>query len=440
MSSGASSDGRSGTSRPRLDDATPDGGGREARGGAADPGRAGADTARPSSTASTSSRGRVRRRPDRHVQDAPTGMAARRRPTLRRPDPSPRVGEHTGRIEVASAHAPVAPIGARRLPLDGVRVLDLTAWWAGPVASGMIAALGADVIHVESVGRPDGMRMTGRLYGSEGPWWERASYYLCANANKRDLTLDLTQPVGRSSCSGCVPQSDAVIENFTPRVLGNFGLTWDDVRELQPSAASSCACPRSACRVRGATTADFAQTMEQVSGLAWITGHPWDQPRIQRGPSDPNAGMHAAFALVVGLAGRDATGHGCQFEVDDGGGRAERRGRDRRSSTACTATSSSVKGTAARTSRPRACTLRGGSSSGSRCPSRPTSSGGLFARARGAGMGRRSRPRHVRRAAGAPRRARRPDRSMVRAARRRRGAPPSSSRTECPPRHPATHA
>jgi crotonobetainyl-CoA:carnitine CoA-transferase CaiB-like acyl-CoA transferase len=59
----------------------------------------------------------------------------------------------------------------------------------------------------------------------------------------------------------------------------------------------------------------FAQTMEQVTGLAWVTGHRWDQPRIQRGPSDPNAGMHAAFALIVGLAERDATGRGHHFEV-----------------------------------------------------------------------------------------------------------------------------
>jgi len=50
----------------------------------------------------------------------------------------------------------------------------------------------------------------------------------------------------------------------------------------------------------------FAQTMEQVTGMAWITGHRDDQPRIQQGPSDPNAGMHAAFALIVGLAERDA--------------------------------------------------------------------------------------------------------------------------------------
>jgi crotonobetainyl-CoA:carnitine CoA-transferase CaiB-like acyl-CoA transferase len=59
----------------------------------------------------------------------------------------------------------------------------------------------------------------------------------------------------------------------------------------------------------------FAQTMEQMTGLAWVTGYADDQPLIQRGPSDPNAGMHAAFALLVALAERDATGEGQHVEV-----------------------------------------------------------------------------------------------------------------------------
>jgi crotonobetainyl-CoA:carnitine CoA-transferase CaiB-like acyl-CoA transferase len=58
----------------------------------------------------------------------------------------------------------------------------------------------------------------------------------------------------------------------------------------------------------------FAQTMEQLSGLAWVTGHPDDQPRIPRGPCDPVAGMHAAFALIVALARRDASGSGAFVE------------------------------------------------------------------------------------------------------------------------------
>jgi crotonobetainyl-CoA:carnitine CoA-transferase CaiB-like acyl-CoA transferase len=59
----------------------------------------------------------------------------------------------------------------------------------------------------------------------------------------------------------------------------------------------------------------FAQTMEQMTGLAWVTGYPDDQPRIQRGPSDPNAGMHAAFAVFVALAEREATGEAQHLEV-----------------------------------------------------------------------------------------------------------------------------
>ena len=59
----------------------------------------------------------------------------------------------------------------------------------------------------------------------------------------------------------------------------------------------------------------FAQTMEQITGLAWLTGHADDQPRIQRGPCDPNGGLHAAFAALVGLERRDRTGAGCLVEA-----------------------------------------------------------------------------------------------------------------------------
>jgi crotonobetainyl-CoA:carnitine CoA-transferase CaiB-like acyl-CoA transferase len=253
--------------------------------------------------------------------DDPTGTFKMPRPPWRQDDrdppppaPAPRLGEHDGRIEARTPRRSASARGVHALPLDGVRVVDLTAWWAGPVAAGMIAALGADVIHVESVGRIDGMRMTGRMLGNDGPWWERASHYLCANANKRDLTLDLTQPEGRALLERLIRTSDGIIENFTPRVLANFGLTWDAIRELN----DTCILVRMPAFGLSGPWRDntgFAQTMEQVSGLAWITGHAWDQPRIQRGPSDPNAGMHAAFALVVGLAQREATGRGSHFEV-----------------------------------------------------------------------------------------------------------------------------
>ncbi|HEX7096297.1 MAG TPA: CoA transferase [Acidimicrobiales bacterium] len=230
------------------------------------------------------------------------------------PRPAPKLGEHTGAIEPRTPTRPAQPTGPRRLPLDGVRVLDLTAWWAGPVAAGTLAALGADVIHVESTTRPDGMRMTGGLLGMEGPWWERGSHFLCANTNKRGLTLDLATPKGLELLKQLITQSDAVIENFTPRVMANFGLEWPAAHELNPRCVL-VRMPAFGLSGPWRDNTGFAQTMEQVTGLAWLTGHKWDQPRIQRGPSDPNAGMHAAFALLVGLAERDATGEGCQLEV-----------------------------------------------------------------------------------------------------------------------------
>lgn len=230
------------------------------------------------------------------------------------PRPAPRLGEHSGAIEPHSSRRPAITADDPALPLAGVRVLDLTAWWAGPIAAGALAALGADVIHVESVSRMDGMRATGAGTGMEGPWWERSSHYLCSNTNKRSLTLDLGSEEGLALLRGLIAESDAVLENFSPRVLGNFGLDWEHIQALNPRCLL-VRMPAFGLSGPWRDNVGFAQTMEQVTGLAWITGHRDDQPRIQRGPSDPNAGMHAAFALIVGLFERDATGVGSLLEV-----------------------------------------------------------------------------------------------------------------------------
>lgn len=230
------------------------------------------------------------------------------------PRPAPALGEHKGRIGAHTPVRPPTPEGDVALPLAGLRVLDLTAWWAGPIAAHMIATLGADVIHVESVSRVDGMRMTGALLGMEGAWWERSTHYLCANSNKRNLTLDLTDPRGLALLKQLIGECDAIIENFTPRVMGNFGLDWSTIQSINPRCIL-IRMPAFGLSGPWRDNTGFAQTMEQVTGLAWVTGHGWDQPRIQRGPSDPNAGMHAAFALLVGLFEREATGHGHHLEV-----------------------------------------------------------------------------------------------------------------------------
>ncbi len=228
--------------------------------------------------------------------------------------PAPRQGEHTGRIEERQRVAAGPGEGAPGLPLEGLRILDLTAWWAGPAATHMLASLGAEVVHVESPKRPDGMRMVGgMLAGRRDEWWECSHFFLAANANKRGLALDLQDPRGLELMRRLVRQVDAVVDNFSPRVLEHFGLDGESFRRLNPSAIL-LRMPAFGLSGPWRDHVGFAQTMEQVTGLAWLTGHPDDQPRIQRGPCDPLAGMHAAFAFLLALGEREAKGEGVHVE------------------------------------------------------------------------------------------------------------------------------
>jgi crotonobetainyl-CoA:carnitine CoA-transferase CaiB-like acyl-CoA transferase len=227
--------------------------------------------------------------------------------------PAPVVGQHDREKPPAHGARP-APGAARRGPLEGVTVVDLTAWWAGPSATGLLAALGADVIHVESVKRMDGMRMTGGMFVGREQWWEYSGFFLSANTNKSDVTLDLTTAQGRALLLRLIERADLVVENYTPRVLEAFDLGWDVIHATNPRAVM-VRMPAFGLTGPWRDRPGFAQTMEQITGLAWLTGFADDQPRIQRGPCDPNGGLHAAFGALVGLERRDRTGIGCLVEA-----------------------------------------------------------------------------------------------------------------------------
>ena len=227
---------------------------------------------------------------------------------------APRLGEHTGQIEAARPARPsLAPEATPELPLAGVRILDCTAWWAGPSSTGMLACLGADVIHVESVQRPDGIRMMGFFSNPSGDWWELSAAFLGANVNKRDITIDLGQVAGLAAMRELVKTADVIVENFS-RVFERFGLVGDELRAINPNVIL-VRMPAFGLDGPWRDNVGFAQTMEQITGLAWLTGHPDDQPRIQQGPCDPLAGMHAAYAAIVALAQRDQTGHAAHIEA-----------------------------------------------------------------------------------------------------------------------------
>ncbi|MDG2308584.1 MAG: CoA transferase [Candidatus Binatia bacterium] len=229
------------------------------------------------------------------------------------PRPAPTLGQHTNQTSTGAADRPPAQ-GTPPLPFAGLRVLDMTNWWAGPAGTHVLASLGADVIHVESARRPDGVRYTGGiLKGTVEEWWECSAFFLAADSNKRDLCIDLSGDRGKEVIERLAAKCDLLVENYSPRVLDGFGLGWERLQELNPRL-SLVRMPAFGLDGPWRDNVGFAQTMDQISGLAWVTGHADDQPRIQRGPCDPLAGMNAAFASMVALAERDHTGRGVHVE------------------------------------------------------------------------------------------------------------------------------
>ncbi|GAA4990834.1 CoA transferase [Yinghuangia aomiensis] len=200
----------------------------------------------------------------------------------------------------------------RGLPLQGLRVVDLTAFWAGPSATHLLALLGAEVVKVESTRRPDPMRFT-TARRDVARWWEYGPVFYGANAGKQGITLDLTHDQGRRLLSELVKRSDIVIENFTPRVLDHLGIGADRLRTWNPHAVI-VRMPAFGLDGPWRDRPGFAQTMEQVGGLASVTGDPDLPPMLPRA-SDPIAGIHAVIATLCALEQRDRTDDGCLVEV-----------------------------------------------------------------------------------------------------------------------------
>jgi crotonobetainyl-CoA:carnitine CoA-transferase CaiB-like acyl-CoA transferase len=208
----------------------------------------------------------------------------------------------------------VAPSKSDELPLAGVRIVDLTAFWAGPSATHLLAAFGADVIKVESIQRPDGIRYSGGMRSDVDDWWEYGWVFHAMNTNKRSVTLDLESEDGVRLFKSLAAQADAVIENFSPRVLDQFGLGADVLLELNPRLVV-VRMPAFGLTGPWRDRVGFAPTMEQIAGLSWVTGMPDGPPIAPRGACDPLAGVHAAFALVAALEFAERTGRGQLVEM-----------------------------------------------------------------------------------------------------------------------------
>jgi crotonobetainyl-CoA:carnitine CoA-transferase CaiB-like acyl-CoA transferase len=241
---------------------------------------------------------------------APWLMSAAAPATIRQ---APALGEADNEL-LWQARESAASVASADLPLAGVRIVDLTAFWAGPAATHSLAAFGADVIKIESIQRPDGIRYSGGMRTDVDDWWEYGWVFHAMNTNKRSVTLDLESEDGITLFKQLVGLADAVIENFSPRVMDRFGLGADALLDLKPDLVV-VRMPAFGLTGPWRDRVGFAPTMEQIAGLAWVTGLPEGPPVPPRGACDPLAGAHAAFALLAALEFTDRTGRGQLVEV-----------------------------------------------------------------------------------------------------------------------------
>jgi crotonobetainyl-CoA:carnitine CoA-transferase CaiB-like acyl-CoA transferase len=232
---------------------------------------------------------------------------------------APKLGEHNPDIEWASSDTAENNSSGHtktesRMPFEGIRALDLGGFWAGPYVGCYLGACGADVIKVESIQRPDGFRF-GMSYPNQGfYWYEMGGGYLGSNLSKRDITLDLNQDAGKRIFERLVTTADVLIENFTPRVMSNFGFGPDRLREINPNLII-LRMPGFGLDGPWKDFVGWASAFEEAIGISWLTGHPDGTPLSLGGPADPSSSMHALVALQAALEHRERTGEAQVVEV-----------------------------------------------------------------------------------------------------------------------------
>ncbi|MDP8900919.1 MAG: CoA transferase, partial [Actinomycetota bacterium] len=197
------------------------------------------------------------------------------------------------------------------LPLEGLRVLDLSRVLAGPYATMALADLGADVIKVEHPGRGDDTRHWGPPFaGGE------SAYFLSINRNKRSVGLDLKTDEGLARIRRLAADADVVIENWKRGALEAMGLGYEALEEANPGLVY--------CSITGfgpgpdEDRPGYDFLVQARAGIMGITGFPepdGEPTKVGVAIADIVCGLHAATAILAALRRRSETGEGCRVEV-----------------------------------------------------------------------------------------------------------------------------
>ena len=227
---------------------------------------------------------------------------------------APRLGEHRGTVDTPQ-RLPEPTGGDPRLPLGGVRVLDLTWAWAGPFCTMNLAHLGAEVIRIESAKRADLYRRIRICPEEWGDDLDVSGMFNQWNQGKWSMSVDLGHARGIEIVKQLVAESDVVVQNFATGVMERLGLGYETLREINPGIVL-------------ASISGYGQTgpyrdymgygpaMAPLTGLSMATGYVGGGPEeLGLSMPDPTAGITAAMSVVSALLKRDETGAGDHIDV-----------------------------------------------------------------------------------------------------------------------------
>ncbi|MDP6454864.1 MAG: CoA transferase [SAR202 cluster bacterium] len=180
-------------------------------------------------------------------------------------------------------------------PLSNIRILDLTRVWAGPLSLRMLADFGAEVIKISD---------------PRVPIEREAGLTNKLNRNKLGLALRLDEPEGRQLLLDLTNVSDVVIENFRPRVMRHFDLTYEDLKAVKPDIIM-CSMPGFGTEGEYAEYPAFGPSVETMTGITSLMGYPGGPPMVSSiAYPDPVAAMNGSSALMTALLHRRRTGQG----------------------------------------------------------------------------------------------------------------------------------
>jgi benzylsuccinate CoA-transferase BbsF subunit len=208
-----------------------------------------------------------------------------------------------------------AETAARRPPLAGIRVCDLTWIVAGPTCTRILADFGADVIRVEHGQRLDAMRMGGGRSADEPVTGNNSGVFNYINRNKRGILLNVRHPLGMDVLKRLIGRSDVLVENFSAGVMASWGLDYPQLREIR-SDIIYCSASGFGHSGRDQAYTTWGPTAQALSGLSFMSGLP-GQPPAGWGFSylDHHAGYFAATAVMMALHHRNRTGEGQHIDL-----------------------------------------------------------------------------------------------------------------------------